>query len=43
MVCGNISYLNIVILKKNDCGEHLPKYLFIKDLISQWQKNKKKW
>ena len=39
--CGNTSYLNFVILKKNDCSKHLPKYLFIKDLISQWQENKK--
>ena len=34
MVCRNTSYLNIVIFKENDHGEHLPKYLFIKDFIS---------
>ena len=31
----------LVIFKKNDCGEHLWKYLFIKDLISWRQENKK--
>ena len=35
--CRNTSYLNFVTLKKNDWGQHLPKYLFRKDLISQQQ------
>ena len=40
--CRNTSYLNFVIFKINDRSEHLPKYLFIKDLISWWWENKKK-
>ena len=41
MICGNTSYLNVVILKKNDRSEHFLKNLFIKDLISWQWKNKK--
>ena len=33
--------LTSLSLKKNDHGEHFLKYLFIKDLISQQQENKK--
>ena len=29
-----------VTLKKNDCSEHLLKYLFRKGVISQWWENK---
>ena len=33
--------LTLLSLKKNYHGDHLLKYLFIKDLISQWWENKK--
>ena len=35
--------LILLSLKKMIAAKHLPKYSFIKDLISQWQENKKKW
>ena len=33
--------LMLLFFKKNDHGEHFPKYLFIKNLISQQWENKK--
>ena len=36
-----LSYFKFVTLKKNDCSEHLSKYLFRKGVISQQWENKK--